>query len=56
MPGFSGKIYNGIKFPSLNHANIFNLIPEEHVHKVVRQLAKSHVQWFTLDKVKRVRK
>ena len=37
-------IYNGIIFPSLNNAKTFDLIPDEHSHKVVRQLVKSHVQ------------
>ena len=33
-------IYNGIIFPSLNHAKIFDSIPDENS----RQLAKSHAQ------------
>ena len=51
-------IYNGtcIIFPSLNHAKIFDSIPDEQSHKVVRKLAKSHTQWFTSNKVKRVHK
>ena len=38
------NMYNGIIFPSLNHAKVFASIPDEHSHKVIRQLAKSHVQ------------
>ena len=49
-------IYNGIIFPSLNHAKSFDSIPDEHSHKVVRQLAKSHAQWYASNKVKLVRK
>ena len=45
------NIYNGILFPSLNHAKIFDSIPNEHSHKVVRQLAKSQAQWFTSSNV-----
>ena len=37
-------IYNCIIFPSLNHANIFDSIPDKHSHKVVRKLPKSHAQ------------
>ena len=50
------NIYNGIIFPPLNHAKIFDSNPDEHSHKVVRQLVKSHAQWLTLNMVKRVRK
>ena len=50
------NIYNGIIFPSLNHAKIFDSIPDEHSHKVVSQLAKSYAEWFTSNKVKGVRK
>ena len=39
------NIYNGIIFPSsMNHEKIFDWIPDEHSHKEVSQLAKSHAQ------------
>ena len=38
------NIYIGIIFPSLNRAKIFDSIPDEHSHKVVHQLTKSHAQ------------
>ena len=34
------NIYYGIIFPSLNQANIFDSIPDEHSQQVVRQLDK----------------
>ena len=48
-------IYNGIIFPSLNHAKNLRFCLDEHSHRVVRQLAKSHAQWFLSNKVKHVR-
>ena len=48
----SRNIYNGIALPSLNHAKIFDSIPDEHSHKVVHQLTKSHAQWFTSNKLR----
>ena len=50
------NINNGIIFPSLNLAKIFDSIPNKHSHKEVHQWAESHTQWFTSNKVKRVRK
>ena len=47
------KYYSGIIFPSLYHANIFFSIPDEHSHKVVRQLAKSHALRLSMSVNKR---
>ena len=49
-------IYNGIIFPSLNHAKLFDSISDEHNEQVVIQLGKSRGQWFTSNKVKGARK
>ena len=37
-------IFTTVIFPSFNHRNILISIPDEHSHKVVCQLVKSHWQ------------